>query len=343
MKSIIALEDLIKECEERIDFQRRQLNDHESGERKLTRLAKASTETNLEDTTEKLAKYKLKLEELLAQDQEELEEKERVEAAIERKKYFDQQNVRLKNNIEISSDQKLEAMLILDELPNEVCIEDPELIDIATRSLDLNISNHMQLNEKLLEIKKEFQSLAQKNKNANLKDFALLQVQVPILIVQFEALVENIQVCIKEENKPEFKGLPKYEDWWINELWNSHQAYFALYKWKSIITNLCITTKQKRAWSKIFDSWVFIKKVLNDKGEVAFELNYAFDTLLEKHAHLEEEMETNNLVSMETIIKKITQNEDFTTVKKSHEIITPYLKFKREKLNPPKEEEPNEE
>lgn len=339
MKSIIALETLIKEGEERINLERRQLSDHESGERKLSRLAKASAETKLEETVEKLAKYKQQLEELLAQDQAELEEKERVEAAIERKKYFDDQYMRLQNNMEINADQRVEAALILDELPNEVSFEDQAIIDIATQSLDLNISSHMQVNEKLLEIKKEFQSLTQKNRAANLKEVGLLQVRIPILIVQFSMLIESIKEALQEEDKPEFKGLPKYEDWWIVELWTSHQAYFALYKWRSIISNLCITNKQKRAWSKIFDTWLDIKKMLSDKDGVAFEFNFAFDSLLQKHVQLEEELLTENLISMEKIINKITQREDFTTVKRSHEIITPYLKFKRDKFNPKEDEE----
>ncbi|RXJ55286.1 hypothetical protein [Candidatus Marinarcus aquaticus] len=339
MKSIIALENLIKEAQERVDVQRRQLNDHESGERRLTRLAKTATETNLEETSERLVKYKALLEEFLAQDQEELAEKERIEAAIERKKYFDHQNIRLQNNIEINSDQKIEASLILDELPEEICIEDDILIDIAIQSLDLNISSHIDLYKKHQDIKQEFTSLTQKNKQANLKDIGLLNVKIPILILQFSTLIESILETIKTENKPEFAGLPKYEDWWIQELWSSHQAYFALYKWKYIISNLCITNRQKRAWSKVFDTWVFIKKMLNDKGAVAFEIHQAFDTLISKYVSLEEELETVNLISMEKIIKKITQNEDFTTVRRSHDVITPYLEFKRNRLNPKKEDE----
>lgn len=343
MKSIIALETLIKECEERINLERRQISENESGARKMSRLAQASTEAKLEETIEKLAKYKTQLAELLAQDQIKLEEKERIEAAIERKKYFDNQNMRLQNNMEINADQKVEAALILDELPNEVCFEDQAIIDIATQSLELNISSHIQINEKLLEVKREFQAITQKNKESNLKEIGLLQVRIPILIVQFYALIESIKESIKEENKPEFVGLPKYEDWWITELWISHQAYFALYKWKNIITNICLTHKQKRAWSKIFDMWLDIKKILNDKGEVAFEFNFAFDALIQKHVNLEEELVTNNLVSMETIIKRITQNEDFTTVKKCHQIITPYLQFKREKFAPKHDKEQKEE
>ena len=66
--------------------------------------------------------------------------------------------------------------------------------------------------------------------------------------------IENIQSIIKSLNNElkkvnntktpklktkTFAGFPKYQDWWIRELWSSHQAYFALFKWKDIINNLC--------------------------------------------------------------------------------------------------------
>ena len=75
MKSVIALEDLIKENEERIKLQKRQLSDHESGENRLSALMMASVETNLEKTISFLEKYKKMLADLLDQDQSELEEK----------------------------------------------------------------------------------------------------------------------------------------------------------------------------------------------------------------------------------------------------------------------------
>ena len=50
-------------------------------------------------------------EELLKQDLKELEEKEKLEEAIKRKKYFENQNLRIKNNNQRSDDQKLEEAL----------------------------------------------------------------------------------------------------------------------------------------------------------------------------------------------------------------------------------------
>ena len=51
----------------------------------------------------------------------------------------------------------------------------------------------------------------------------------------------NMKECDKDIEKKKkcleskFAGFPKYEDWWLKDLWKSHQAYFALYKWKNII------------------------------------------------------------------------------------------------------------
>lgn len=406
MKSIVALEELIKENEQRIALQRRMLGDHESGANRLSRMVKASTESHLEEETTLVVKYKAMLEELLSQDQAELEEKERLEEAIRRKKYFDNQKNRINASREVPSDQKLEAMMILDELDRKICFEDDELLDVAIKSLELNLSSHEFLKDQLNNIKTDFTTSLSSAKNEQINSLGMLDVQVPILILHFNTLVSNIQQTIDEmriaeeekrkeeeeerkrklaqqkaeeeakknpkteENKEEeiqdmkeakeeldeipeiaeaenaeeekekenflekkFQGLPKFEDWWIEELWSSHQAYFALFKWKAIIENLCITQEQKRAWSKIFDNWVFVKKLLNNKGDLAFEYTLAFDTLISRYAGLEEETAQKNLVAMEDIVLRITKKEDFSRVMRGHEIETPYLKFKRSRTN----------
>lgn len=401
MKSIVALEELIKENEQRIALQRRMLGDHESGANRLSKMVKASTESHLEEETTLVAKYKAMLEELQAQDQAELEERERLEEAIRRKKYFDNQKSRINASREVPSDQKLEAMMILDELDSKICFEDGELLDVAVKSLELNLASHKHLKEQLDNIQTDFSSLLSNAKNEQISSLGMLDTQIPILILHFNTLVSNIQQTIddarqaeedkrkeeekerkrkleeqkaeaeakrrKEAGEPEpepevqnmeeakaeldeipevaeaenaeeveenslakkFQGLPKYEDWWIEELWGSHQAYFALFKWKAIIENLCITQEQKKAWSKIFDNWVFIKKLLNNKKDLAFEYSLAFDSLISRYAGLEEELVEKNLEVMEDIVLKITRKEDFTKVMRGHEIETPYLKFKR--------------
>lgn len=339
MKTIIALENLIQENEERVKLQRRQLAEHESGVNKISRMVKAATETHLEEELELIAKYKLMLEELLAQDQAELEEKQRVEEAIKRKAYFDNQPNRINNNSSKTTNQKLQVMMIIDELPPEVQFEDKELFEIAEKTIELSIGEHVELQEELENIKKEFEALIVNNKEEKIHDIGMLNLRIPILVLHFSTLLSNINEVIEAHNKEEdaqiikFKGFPKYEDWWIEELWTSHQAYFALFKWKSIISNLCITKEQKNAWSVIFDEWLFVKKLLSDKGDLAFDYHFAFDSLLTKHAQLEEELVEKNLLAMESIIKEITKKEDFTKVDRKHNITTSYLKFKRDKQN----------
>jgi len=354
MKSIIALEDLIKENEERIKIQKRQLNDHEIGTERLSRMMLASTETSLEKTIAIVEKYKTMLAELLAQDQAELEEKIRVEEAIKREKYFKNQNIRVKKAHERSNDQKIEAMMILDELPSGIDFEDNELFDVAIKALELNITNHQDLIDQLKNIRREFDQLIKNDDKRNIKDLAMLNYQIPILTLQFSVLFTNIienlakdkeryhekikkqieegkEIEKRDEKEFEFKGFPKFQDWWIKELWSSHQAYFALYKWKAIINGLCRTIEQKKSWSIIFNNWVFIKKIICTKGQMGFEYNYAFDSLIVKYSEFDEETKHDNLESMRTIIRQITKNEDFTKDGPGHEMITPYLLYKREK------------
>jgi len=416
MESIIALEELIKENESKVALQKRQLADHESGEHKLSAMAEASTENSLEIASELLAKYKSMLERILAEDQEELEEKERLVILAQKKKYFDAQGSRIKINKEHSSDSKLEVMRIIGELPTDVQFEDEELFEVATKSIELALPDLKELSQKLDSIKKEFQTFVKKSQKKDLQEMGTIDFLIPVIVLHFHVLLSNIKQNIQEKNDLElkkqqdilkqrqeaqekllqelmekekqekenakneenegedsqnqeeskkeeikkedeptvevkldeeplppikelvFSGFPKYQDWWIRELWVSHQAYFALYKWKDIINNLCMTMEQKKAWSIIFDRWVFIKKLLNDKGSLAFNYIFAFDSLLISHAEIEEELEKENILSMELIVNEITKKEDFSKNAPFHNTNTPYLKFKQEKLQPKKED-----
>lgn len=343
MKTIIALEELIKAERERISFERSQLAKHESGERRLSRLTFASAEAKLYESLELIEKHKAMLGELKQQDQKELEAKQRLEEAIKRKKYFEEQNMRIKNYNEKSDDQKLEAMMILDELHEDIGFEDDELFEIAQKSLELHLKDHSELANKLTQIRERFKSLLQIKGDENIKELEMLNYRIPVLVLHFSVLLdifkENFIEIDNLGNKTStFHGFPKYEDWWIQELWNSHQAYFALFRWKAIIKRFCKTGEQKRSWTKIFDSWIFVKKVLNDKGAMAYNYHFALDSLLLEYAELEEELNSKNLESMETIIKRITSKEDFSTVMKNHNIITPYLKYKKNRIENPEED-----
>ncbi len=351
MKAIIALEEMIKDDETHLKLAKKQLSEHESGVNRLTKLVKASTETNIEDRTLRLEKNREMLAELLKQDIKELEKQEQLKEAIERKNYFHYQKIRLKRDKLRSNDEKLEAMLIIDELPTDMGFQDEDLFRVAEQSLKMHLSLHEHLHETFLEIRQNFEELTKDLKGEQISELGLLKFQIPVVVLQFNTLLENIKSNLEEdynnkkknsedgetisEEKYSFPGFPKFEDWWIQELWINHQAYLGLYKWKTIISKLCQSSDQQRAWEVIFANWVNIKKQITMKGKLAFEYNYAFDTLIRDYSGLEEELATTSLESMESIINQLTSKEDFTQYvsKDNHEIITKYTLYKRDKIN----------
>ena len=360
MESIIALEELIKENEAKIELHQRQLQRNQSGEQSLSAIAEASAESHLEEAIALVEKYNLMLEKLKALTPEELEEKERIHAAAMRKKYFDAQESRIKLNIEYANDVKLEVLRIIGELPVDTDFEDEELFEMATKSIDLSLPDFKELISKLKEIQHDFESMVSASDKRELQEFATIDYLVPIIILHFYILTNNIkenieQINKKIENNQEdlmenssddemfeledtekklFKGFPKYQDWWIRELWVSHQAYFALYSWKMLVMNMCITTEQKKAWSIVFDRWVFLKKLLNDKGELAYSYNFAFDTLLHKYVEVKEELQEQKILSIESLLKEIALKEDLSKMADFHDVNTPYLKYKLNRLFP---------
>jgi len=346
MKAIIALEEMIKDDKTHLKLDKKELSDHESGVNRLTNLTKASIEKNIEERTIRLEKNTQLLAELLKQDIKELEKEEQIKEAITRKNYFHYQKTRLKRDKTRTNDEKLEAMLIIDELPSDLGFEDEDLFRIAEQSLKMHLSLLEETQETFYEIRKEFEELTKDLKEEQIAELALLKYQIPVVVLQFYTLVENIKENLEEDNKKseedkmttkkvEFSGFPKYEDWWIKELWVNHQAYFGLYKWKTIITKLCRSIEQQRAWEIIFANWVNIKKQLNAKGQLAFEYNYAFDTLIREYSGLEEELATTSLDAMENIINSLTGKEDFTKLiaQDDHSLVTNYTEFKREKIH----------
>ena len=344
MKALIALEELIKQDETYVKLAKKQLVAHESGENRLSKMVKASTETSLLDASERLEKNRLKLQELLKMDMAELEQEERIRDAVIRKNYFHYQNSRIKRDKAHPSDVKIEAMHIIDELPvdKDIGIEDDILFHIAEKSLKMELSLHEKIDDKLLEIKERFETLLGKPNEDEISELGLLSHQITILVLQLNVLIENIEQIIEDKNEknraeekdeiPPFKGLPKFEDWWIKELWSHHQAYFGLFKWKQIIAGLCLTSLQKEAWDNIFSNWVHIKKYITTKGPQAYKYNLAFDKLAAEFCDLEEELSIDGLESMESIIKKLSQVEDFTKEVASHQLITEYTQFKKEQL-----------
>ena len=331
MNAIIAVQDLIKQNQSRIKILKQQLKDHVEGVSKLSAMAAASTDVGLEKSIDALAKNELILKELNKRDLLDIQKEELLKEAIVRRNYYKYQKIRLKRDLVMPNDQKLEAMMIVDELPHDLDIEDDEIFAIAEATINLNLRIHSELYEELVEIKKDWAQLQKDIDSQSIDKLGMLNLHIPILVLHLSVLVSNIKENIEENNLPDFRGLPAFEDWWISELWSNHQAYFGLYKWRSIITSLCITADQKRAWNTIFSNWVFIKKLLNEKGSLGFDYNFAFDGLVECHTKLTEELDTENLISMERIVETITKKEDFGKYKTKHIIETAYLKFKRDK------------
>jgi hypothetical protein len=338
MKALIALEELIKQDENHIKLAKKQLAAHESGENKMTPLVKASTESSLQLSQERLERSQAKLQELLKHDLAELEKEERIREAVVRKNYFHYQKARITRGKKHSNDVKLEAMSIIDELPEDkdVGIEDQTLYDIAEKSVKMQLSLHEEMENTFREIKTRLDDLLSDKsiEEEDIDQLVLLNEQIVIVTLHLKVLIENIEEIIEEdENMEPFKGLPKYEDWWIKELWTNHQAYMGLYKWRQIVASLCLTTMQREAWDIIFAKWVNIKKYLNTKGELAYKYTFAFDTLIREFCGLEEELSKESLESMENIIAKLTSAENFAKQSDSHELITEYAKFKIEKLS----------
>ena len=343
--SIFALEKLIKENEEKIANTTKQLKDLEAGIITLSAMKQASVENVLEESKKNYDTYKKLYDEIPQEEKEKQKELVRVQEALAKETYYKLQKIRLKRNKNLNRNQRLETMMILDELPESLHIDDKELLEVSSVVIKNNIREVSELEQELTNIKNEFNARIESLEDGkDLKHFAFLDTYIPIIILHFSTLSNNIKETIEQfnenlknsENKTEplvFRGFPRYEDWWIEELFKNHQAYFGLYKYKDIINNQCITAQQKILWDKIFNNWLMIKKILNSKDENAYDYNFIFDDMIRKYVELEEELDIENLKSMEKIVKNITSKEDFTKMKTEHNIETTYLKWKNMKLN----------
>ena len=315
------------------ELAKKQLKDNESGETKLSFMVEASTELCIERNNFLINKYKYKLKELKKKDIEELEETEKTKESIRNDNYFKYQIQRIKHTKDKNLKEINAALSTLKDIPEEIQLEDDEIFKISHKSSVLSLDIHSSLDDELIEIKNEFLRLVDGHFNDTNNELKLLNYRIPIIILQLRILLKNIRENLSESklDTHKFKGLPKFEDWWINEMWRSPQAYMGLFKWKQIILDLCISTEQKRAFEVIFKNWVLVKKMLNVKGIFAYFYNYAFDEMILKYAELESEYDESNLNSMQVIVKKLTKDENFCTVSSSHNYVTPYMKFKIEK------------
>jgi len=335
MKIIEELETKIKLTIARIELAKKQLLENESGEAKMSLMLVSSTELSIEKNTFLLNKYKHKLRKLQSKDIKQLIIDEKNKEFIIHTNYFKYQAQRIKHNKSKTQKEIDAALYILEDIPEEIQLEDVEIFQISHKSNELYLDIHSDLDDELIEIKSEFLERVEGHFNETNSELKLLNYRIPIIILQLRILLKNIKENIKESklHKQDFSGFPKFEDWWIHELWSSHQAYMGLFRWKKIVLDLCISSEQKRAFEIIFKNWILVKKILDVKGGFAYFYNSAFDELIYKYAELEDEHDESNLTSMKNIVVKLTQNENFDSVSEEHEIITPYMKFKIAKEN----------
>lgn len=328
METLQDVENIIDQTTKRIALFGTKLKDHESGVERMSAMAKVSTETKLEEAINTLQVYESKREELLKLDAQERENLENEARLKELELYGKNQRNRFLSNVELPQEVRNEVLKILDELPQNIIFMDEELIDLAERTLLLNLREVDEHLKSIKNIKADFDILFKGINTNNIKDIEFINNQILSLVLQFHTLVDNIAQEFENEGKV-FNGLPKYEDWWVEELWHSHLAYFSLIKWKKSIKKYCYTKLQKKSWNIIFANWLTIKDVMNSYGESGFEYQFAFDKLILKYARLNEETIDKNLINIEKFIAIETKKEDFNIKYAKHNAITSYLVYKR--------------
>ena len=330
MKTIMDLEKKIKDVTVHISLARTALNNLFEGKTKMSFMAQASTETALENNLKLLEEYENQLKEYKAGNLDELMAQEREKERKQRENYYKYQKIRIKRNTKKTDAQKEEAISLIDELPAGISIEDEDLFEIASKSSELKLSLHWNIQQDLSKISNKFKELTKNVISQENKELIIFEYIIPIIILQLYHLTINIKENIDEDKLKAFRGYPKFQNWMISELWYSPQAYLGLYKWKNILFYLCITSDQKRALENIFTNWILIKKIIDDMGELSDAYNLAFDTLLKEYVSIDEELDEENLKSLKNLIDKLIEKEDFTTYKNDRK--SSYLEFKREKL-----------
>lgn len=347
--SIYALEKKIAEHEENIANASKQLKDLDAGKIELSPLKLASVENTLERSQNELAKYKEIYDAISEEEKEKFRNLQRVQEALAKQSYYKLQKIRIRRSLNIKRNQKLEAMMVIDELPEDVHFEDDQLIEIASVIIKYNMREVADLESLLIEIKDDFEKQREAFKDGeDLKTFHFLDTYIPIIILYFNLFQDDLQKSIEKQNEKkrreiealpddkkiefspvEYNGLPKYQDWWIEELYKNHQAYFALFRWKETIENLCTDDHQKVIWDKVFNAWLSIKKILNNKEENGFDYTYLFDTLLAKYAMLEEDLDMESLETTDNAVSQMMKTIDLNSTNEKHSYSTAYLQYKK--------------
>jgi hypothetical protein len=331
MKSMLALEKLIKEVELRIAVSKGQLARHNTGEEKLSLLSESSAENSLDKHIPLLDKYKKLLKDFIKIEKLDSFEHRRLRAGIERKKYY-KYHRKVKKKIKYKeNDEKIEATMIIDELPEEFALEERELFELTSKNIEQYLIFHPTSESDFKEIQDEFNTLIKDYTDESIKSLELLNYMIPIIIFHFYLFMLNIIDCKNNESEEEITELnffPKFQDWWITEMWSNDNAYFALFQWKNTITDLCMDTNQKKVWEIIFNNWIFAKSLLCEKSTVAYEYQYIFDTLLYDYVQLESETDESIILGSQKELEEFIKSEDLLSVMKDHHVITPYVEYK---------------
>jgi len=331
MKSIIALEKLIKDIEKRIAVSKGQLLRHQSGEEKLSLLAESSAENSLDKHIPMLAKYRNLLKEFQKIEKLDSYEHRRLRAAIERKKYYKYHRESIKKIKYKENDEKIEATMIIDELPEEFILEQRELFEFSLKNIEHYLLLHPDSEADLQRIQEEFTMQIKNFTDENIKSLELLNYLIPIVIFHFHIFMLNIIDEFNDESEEASAPIdffPKYQDWWISEIWSNENAYFAVYQWKNNITELAPTENLKKAWDIIFNNWIFVKSLLSEKSNVAYEYQYIFDSLLYQYAKLESEIDEELILNSQKELEQFIRNENLLGVMPNHHVITPYVEYK---------------
>ncbi len=331
MTIIEQLKHRIKSLNTRIEQSSKLLKDVEEGTLKISFLAQASAESSIEKNTFLLNKYTQKLKKLSLEDINDVNEKEKTKEEIRLRNYFKYQIQRIRRDTTRTEKEKNNALLIIEDIPEKVQLEDEDIFEIGNKSKELFLDIHTNLDDDLLEIKNEFLGLVENEFDENNHELKLLNYRIPIIILQLRTLLHNVHENIKESNLNNFKGFPKFQDWWIEELWVSHQAYLALFKWKRVVLSLLLSCEQRKSFENIFTNWILVKKILNLKGKNGYAYNHAFDQMIHKYAELEEEQNESHLLSLKNIVAQGTIEKNLEAIKDKNILINGYTKFKIEK------------
>ncbi|MGB5866843.1 MAG: hypothetical protein WBG69_03115, partial [Arcobacteraceae bacterium] len=262
-------------------------------------------------------------------------EHRRLRSAIDRKKYYKYYRKSKKKIKYKQNDEKIEATMIVDELPEEFMLEQRELFELAFKNVEQYLLLHPEAEADLQKIQDEFNTKIKDFTDENIKSLELLNYLIPILIFHFHLFILNIiQLKNSELEEPisEIDFFPKYQDWWISEMWSNDNAYFALFKWKNSVADLCKVGTQKKVWEIIFNNWIFVKSLLSEKSTLAYEYQYIFDSLLYDYTKLESEINEQNILNSQADLEAFIKNEDLFSVMPEHNVITPYVQYK---LNTP--------